>query len=157
LREQLGSCPAEGNGVHSWLFRMAMRLHPWFTKEEIVRILKAHLTCRRPEREIIDAVENSGRIVRGEMPHNRNAWPSVDYAMVHKIVVDSSIRLEDLRAVSPEDLGTEGPRTEDILDKLFPGNPLLCVGMSPGVFWTRSREVWRGRDSKMQFIVPSAM
>jgi hypothetical protein len=27
--------------------------------------------------------------------------------MVHNIVIDSCIRLEDLRAVSPEDLGTE--------------------------------------------------
>jgi hypothetical protein len=77
--------------------------------------------------------------------------------MVHNIVLGCPVRLKDLRAVSPEDLGTEGPRTEDILDKLFPGNPLLCVGRSTGVFWTRPREFWRGRESRMQFIVPNVM
>jgi hypothetical protein len=157
LREQLKSCPAEGNGVHPWLFRTAMRLHEWFTEDEIVETLKAHLSCRRPEREILEAVTNSGRVVRGEMAQHRNQWPSVDYEMVNKIVVDSSIRLEDLRAVSPEDLGTGGPVTEDILDVLFPGNPLLCVGRKANVFRTGAREYWRGRASNFQFIVPSPM
>ena len=118
LREQLRSCPAQGNGVHSWLFKTALRLHGRFTEDEIVETLKAHLSCRRPEREILEAVTNSGRVVRGEMSHSRNQWPSVDYAMIHKIVVDSSIMLKDLRAVSPEHLGTGGPRTEDILYRL---------------------------------------
>jgi len=61
LREQLSSCPAEGNGVHFWLFRTALRLHGRFTEDEIVQILKAHLSCRRPEREIIEAVTNSAK------------------------------------------------------------------------------------------------
>jgi len=157
LREQLSSCPAEGTGVHSWLFRTALRLHQRVPEGEIIEILKAHLSCRRPEREIIDAVENSGRVVRGEMPHNRNPGPSVDYEMVHRIVVGCAVRLKDLRAISPVDLRTEGPKSEDILDKLFPGNPLLCVGKSKGVFWTKPRDVWRGRESGMQFMVPNAM
>ena len=111
LRAQLNSCLAEGNGVHSWLFRTALRLHERFTQDEVVQILKTHLSlpCRRPEREMIEAVTNSGRVVRGELPHNRNRWPSVDYEMVHKIVVDCSIRLKDLKAVSPKNLRTEGP------------------------------------------------
>jgi len=115
LREHLNSCPAEGNGVHSWLFRTALRLHERFTEGEIVQMLKAHLSCHRPEREIIDAVENSARVARDDMPHNRNPWPGVDYEMVHKIVVDCPVRLKDLRALSPVNLGTGGPRTEDIL------------------------------------------
>jgi hypothetical protein len=61
LREQLKSCPAEGNGVHPCLFRTAMWLHEWFTEDEIVETLKAHLSCRRLEREILQAVANSGR------------------------------------------------------------------------------------------------
>ena len=61
LREQLKICPAEGNGIHSWLFRTALRLHERFAENEIVEILKTHLTCRRPKREIIDTVENSAK------------------------------------------------------------------------------------------------
>jgi hypothetical protein len=157
LREQLNSCPAEGNGIHSWLFRTALRLHERFAEDEIVEILKTHLTCRRPEREILESVTNSGKVARGEMPNNRNPWPGVDYEMVYDIVVRCPVRLEDLRTISPEDLRTDGPRTEDILDKLFPGNPFLCFGRSPGVFWTKPREFWRGKESGMQFIVPNAM
>ena len=47
--------------------------------------------------------------------------------------------------------------TEDILDTLFPGNPLLCFGQTPSAFWTRPRESWRGRESDFQFIVPNSM
>jgi hypothetical protein len=50
-----------------------------------------------------------------------------------------------------------GPFTEEIIDHLFPGNPLLCVGKSAYTFGTRRREVWRGRLSNCQFIVPSPM
>jgi hypothetical protein len=75
VHEQHNNCPTQGNGVHSWLFRTAMGLREWFTEGEIVQILKAHLSCPRPEREIIDAVTNSGRVVRGEVPQNRNRWP----------------------------------------------------------------------------------
>ena len=106
LREQLKSCPVEGTGVHSWLFRTALRLHERFTEDEIVQMLKAHLSCYRPEREIIDAVKNSGRVARGDTPDNRNPWPRVDYAMVHNIVVGCPVRLKDLRAVSPKNLKT---------------------------------------------------
>jgi len=115
LREQLNSCPAEGNGVHAWLFRTALRLHELFTEGEIIQLLKAHLSCRRPEREIIDAVENSGRVVRGEIPHYGNQWPGVDYELVRKTVVNCPVRLKDLRAISPVDLKTKGLRAEDIL------------------------------------------
>jgi hypothetical protein len=157
LRERLKSCPVEGNGVHLWLFKTALRLHERFTEDEIVQILKAHLSCRRPEREILEAVTNSGRVVRGEMPHNQNQWPGVDYELVHKIVVDCPIRLKDLRAISPEDLETEGPRTEDILDALYPGNPLLCFARAVHASCTRRREFWRGRASGFPLIVPNPM
>jgi hypothetical protein len=157
IREQINACPKEGQGVHPWLFKTALMLHGYFSEGEIVEILRAHLTSHRPEREIIDAVENSGKVARGEMPHNRNPWPNVDYEMVHDIVVRCPVRLEDLRTISPEDLRTEGPRSEEILDALYPRNPLLCVGRSVQGFWTRPREFWRGKESGFSFIVPNPM
>ena len=73
LREQLHSCPNEGNGVHSWLFKTALRLHEWFLEDEvpevsedqIEQILYEKLSCNRPEREIRDAVVNAGRYFPG--------------------------------------------------------------------------------------------
>ena len=131
LSELLDSCPTKGNGVHDWLFKAALQLHRYFSEDEIVDLLKEKLSCIRPESEVVGTVVNAGRLARGEMPLGTlSRWPAVDYTMVHEIVVNSAIRLNDLSAISPMDVSTEGPKTEEILDALFPGNPLLCFGQS---------------------------
>jgi hypothetical protein len=151
-------CPVKGNGVHNWLFKTALLLQGRIAEDEIIELLTENLSCARPEREIRDAVVNAGKYARGKMGSpSQKPWPAVDYAMVHKIVINSPIRLEDLSSISPMDLSTEGPRTEKILDVLFPGNPLLCLGRSVNACWTRPREFWRGRESDFQFIVPNPM
>ena len=158
VRERLKGCPTEGQGVHPWLFKTARSLHKHFSEEEIVDILCANLSCERPEREIRDAVVNAGKHARGEMGSpSQKPWPTVDYTMVHKIVVNCPVRLKDLRSISPMDLSTEGPKTEEILDALFPGNPLLCFGRSVNACWTKPRNFWRGRESDFQFIVANPM
>ena len=48
-------------------------------------------------------------------------------------------------------------QTEALVDQLFPGNPLLCVGQSNSVFDTKPREAWREQLTGMQLIVPSPM
>jgi hypothetical protein len=158
VRERLKGCPTEGHGVHPWLFKTARSLHKHFSEEEIVDILCANLSCQRPEREIRNAVVNAGRYARGEMgAPSQRPWPTVDYAMVHKIVVSCPVRLKDLSSISPMDLSTEGPRTEELLDVLFPDNPLLCLGRSVTACWTKPRKFWRGRESDFQFIVANPM
>jgi hypothetical protein len=158
LHEQLNSCPSQGNGVHSWLFKTALQLHQYLSEDKIHELLQEKLSCVRPEREIREAVVNAGKYAKGEAsPANFKPWPAVDYTMVHRVVVNSPIRLKDLSSMSPVDLSTEGPRTEEILDVLFPDNPLLCFGRSPSACWTRPREFWRGRESSFQFIVPNPM
>ena len=47
--------------------------------------------------------------------------------------------------------------TEAIIDRLFPGNPLLCCGKSNSDFDTKPREDWRGELAGLQLIVPSPM
>ncbi|HET9376398.1 MAG TPA: hypothetical protein VFO40_15600 [Chthoniobacterales bacterium] len=49
------------------------------------------------------------------------------------------------------------PHAEEAIDLLFPGNPLLCVGLSNSDFRTDHREEFRGTLSNMQFIVSSPM
>jgi hypothetical protein len=49
------------------------------------------------------------------------------------------------------------PKTELVIDLLFPGNPLLCVGHAIYRFDTKPREAWRGELTDMQFIVPHPM
>src|SRR5215469_8620597 len=65
--------------------------------------------------------------------------------------------LADLWELSKPRIENNYPYTEQIIDRLFPGNPLLCCGISMSDFDTKHREDWRGQLSKLQFIVPSAM
>jgi len=63
LRDLLNSCPAAGSGVHSWLFRVARRLHHYHAPAEIAGILAKHAAqCGRElePHEIPDAINNSG-------------------------------------------------------------------------------------------------
>jgi hypothetical protein len=149
-------CPVEGNGVHNWLFKTALRLHGRIAEDEIIELLTKNLSCVRPEREIRDAVVNAGKYARGEMTVGRqNLWPTVDYTLVHKIAVECPVRFDDLGSISPTDLSTKEPRTEEFLDAMFPGNPLLCFGSAVNSCLTKPREWWRGRESDFQFIVPN--
>jgi hypothetical protein len=142
---------------------------------------------RVPDKEIIDAVRNSRPIAwhpaqNGRpVPLAQPAWPPRDKTRIDAIV-RRGIGLHDLWEASPiwlqapvpeptiDDESTDpvwvtstvtlepiGPFTEQIVDTLFPGNPLLCVGKTAYKFATRRRNVWRGRLSEFQFVVPSPM
>jgi hypothetical protein len=157
-QDRLKNCPRPGQGVNPWIFNTALSLTSYFEDEDIIEILGAFVSCSEREREILRAVARAREIANGEEKGSsglRALWPAVDYTMVDKIVVDCPVRLKDLRSLSPLDLSTEGPRTEEILDVLYPGNPLLCLGRTVQGFWTRPREEWRGRESGFQFIVPN--
>jgi hypothetical protein len=143
----------------SLALQTALKLHKYFSEDQIEDILSQCVSCDGREREIREAVANSGKYLRGEVTLSglQRPWPGVDYTTAHRIVVGSPVRLKDLSAISPVDVGSEEPKTEEILDALFPDNPLLCLGRTVQGFWTRPREEWRGRESGFQFLVPSPM
>ena len=159
IQEQVKSCPVQGQGVHPWLFKTALLLHRYFSEDQIEDILSQYVSCDGREREIREAVANSGKYLRGEVTLSglQRPWPSVDYTTIHKIVLVCPVRLKGLRALSPVSVGADGPMTEEILDAFFPSNPFLCFGLAANSFSTRPREFWRGRESGFQFIVPNPM
>ena len=59
--------------------------------------------------------------------------------------------------VSKPRIEDNAAHTEAIIDRLFPGNPLLCCGKSNSDFDTKPREDWRGEMSALALIVPSPM
>jgi hypothetical protein len=65
--------------------------------------------------------------------------------------------LAELWELSRYRLHDNDPRTEEIIDRLFPGDPLLCCGASQSQFDTRPRAAWRGELSGLALIVPSPM
>ena len=74
-----------------------------------------------------------------------------------EIISSAGIELFDLWELSPVRFDDATQHTEEIIDALFPGNPLLCCGESTSEFDTRPREAWRGELAAWQLIVPSPM
>ena len=77
---------------------------------------------------------------------------------------EPSIRLSELEAQPADDARRPDLKpqvcscyTEEIVDALFPGDPLLCVGRSVYKSATRRREFWRGSLSDFSLIVPNPM
>ena len=156
--------PRSGEGVHKWLFRIARLLHAYLPASEIITLLQEAVSnCGRPvpRSEIIDAVQNSLRcawqpsgeeVSKPAIPK----WPEKNQEQ-WEAIVRANGGLVDLWELSRPRIEDGAQRTEDIIDQLFPGNPLLCCGRSHSDFDTRYREDWRGELARLQFIVPSVM
>jgi hypothetical protein len=164
--ELLSSCPTAGTGVHSWLFKCARVLHAFFPdKEELFHLMEdASKECGRhvPYNEIADAIQNSGPCAwrpdqRFQQDRKRRPlWPPKNYAQIQEIAQDGPT-IDELESTSPTRFHGGVHHTEDIIDVLFPGDPLICCGTSPQCFDTRRRELWRGCMDALSLIVPSPM
>jgi hypothetical protein len=71
-------------------------------------------------------------------------------------LVNAGNGVVDLWEASPVRLDSNAPGTDEIIDILFPGNPLLCCGWDRHRFDTRPRNHWYKLDD-LQFIVPNPM
>jgi hypothetical protein len=164
LYDLLRSPPRAGEGVHGWLFRVARQLHAHLPAGEIVRLLEIQTAqCGRsvPRSEIVAAVQNA--LACAWQPTGKAAptqtvskWPAVNQEQREAILHDGC-GLADLWEASPVRIEDSETHTEEIVDRLFPGNPLLCCGKSNSAFDTRTREQWRGQLAELALIVPSPM
>jgi hypothetical protein len=164
LKEFLAALPPAGEGVHKWLFCAARHLHAHLPSSDIVRLLEDRVAnCGRhvSRKEIDDAVKNS--ISCAWQPRGVNAtvqsvskWPVVNTEQ-RAAIIHAGGGLADLLEASRIRIEDNGQHTEEIIDALFPGNPLLCCGKSNSIFDTKPREAWRGGMSALSLIVPSPM
>ena len=165
LLDMLSACPRSGAGVHSWLFNVSRQLWAHRTRDEIVATLAtAGSDCGRhiSNREIEAAVDRAKdcawaptkRTGFAPTPAASKTWPCVDAKARAAITLDGP-GLPDLWEASP--VRVEENRTEELIDLLFPGDPLLCCGWSSSNFHTQTREEWRGQLAAFQLIVPSPM
>jgi hypothetical protein len=112
-------------------------------------------------KEIEDAVKNS--IGCAWQPLGKAAsvqpvskWPALNKDARAAVIRDGG-GLAELWECSPARIEDNSAHTEEIIDRLFPGSPLLCCGKSNREFDTRPREQWRGELSQLALIVPSPM
>jgi hypothetical protein len=164
LRELLNTPPRAGEGVHNWLFRIARQLHAHLPAVEIVALLESHVAnCGRhvPRPEIVSAIQNALACAwqpKNNLPyvHTASKWPKINFEKRKTIIRDGG-GLAELWELSHPCITDNTQRTEEIIDRLFPSNPLLCCGKSQSNFDTKPRDEWRGQLGGLQFIVPSPM
>lgn len=164
VEEMLAARPKTGDGLHNWFFRVARHLHAHLPAIEIISLLESRVQgCGRfvSRKEIEDAVRNS--LEHAWQPKGNAApapavakWPVVNQEQREAIIRDEG-GLADLWEMSRVFLDDNAAHTEAIVDKLFPGNPLLCCGKSSQEFDTRPRDDWRGELPALALIVPSPM
>jgi hypothetical protein len=158
VNEILKKCPETGGGVHKWVFQAACALIPHTDESEAFDLIKANSArCGRsvPDREVWDAISSASLPV-AKTATKKPKWPSKNEEQVEAIS-DNGVGLAELWESSPVRLDDDVPHTEEIIDLLFSGNPLLCVGRSTFDFHTKPREDLRGELASMQHIVPSPM
>jgi hypothetical protein len=83
-------------------------------------------------------------------------WPARNLTEIDRIV-RGGIGLVDLWEKSPTRFDDDSSHAEEIIDAVFPGNPLLCVGETEYKFATKPREEWRSKLSNCPLIVPNPM
>ena len=82
-------------------------------------------------------------------------WLGRDFELIDA-VAHTGNGVVDLWEASPVRLGSNEANTGEVIDLLFPGNPLLCCGWNRHRFETRPRTQWY-KLQDLQFIVPSPM
>jgi hypothetical protein len=163
VRDLLASPPPRGGGLNNWFYRVARVLHPYRDSAEIIKLLKA-ATAGEPVKhgEIERAVEHSKAKAwkRGQQSPQQStkasAWPNLNLEQ-REAVIASGLGLVDLWENSPMRFEGNKSHAEEIIDALFPENPLLCAGRTHWDFDTRSREAWRGKFAALSLIVPNPM
>ena len=164
--QDLVSCPPRhGSGVHQWLFKVARQLYAHRQPEDMLRLLTAAVDgCGRhvPEAEIQAAIDDAAKCAwqrNGNAPittRPASKWPAVKGEARQAVINAAEIGLADLRELSPWRCD-EDTDAERYIDELFPGNPLLCVGLNMACFTTAPRESFRGKLSGLSLVVPSPM
>jgi hypothetical protein len=161
VRDLLATPPKRGEGLNLWLYKVARFLHPYRSPADILQLLAA-VTVGEPVKpgEIERAVKNSAATAWKPGKHatltHAPAWPPVNTEQ-REAIIASGVGLVDLWEASPVRFEDNESHAEEVIDALFPGDPLLCVGQSDWRFATRRRESWCGRLERMQLIVPSPM
>jgi hypothetical protein len=157
----LSAVPRAGEGFHNWLFRAARALWKCGRDENEIRAILENTasTCGRfvPQREIDEAVRNSQVSAFQPLSVPHHPWPAPNREQREAVIAETQFALVDLWEMDPIKFTDNKPHTEEIIDALFPGNPLLCCGKTQADFDTKPRSKWRGELPQQQFIVPSPM
>jgi hypothetical protein len=146
--------PRAGEGVHRWVFEVALRTKHHSEEESAFIIRRASSGCGRSvdEQEIVNAVRGARR-PRSGPPSPK--WPPQNPDLIASAIKDgpSVGKLRELSPIKGETL-TSG----QILNLLFPGDDvLLCAGATENKFRTALKREFVNVATHLQFVVPNPM
>lgn len=160
IADLLATCPSAHTGVHKWMWNTALAIHNLCPdKSELEQLLTIGCSqCGREvsDREIHDAVTRSQPGTFSGPKHPRWAKKKNKPQKIKTIPKDG-FDLDRLISISPIRWDDNQSHVEEVIDALFPGNPLLCGARRAERSLTRPREEWRGFLVNQQFIVPNPM
>ena len=160
LEAKLRNCPKAGGGVHKWIFISALELAKYTDQNTAFDLIRSYSeSCERavPDREIREAISTASSTAPLSKRTTKSPnWPSKNEEQIEAITEDGE-GLAELWESSPIRFDDDVSHTEEVIDLLFPGNPLLCTATAPNKFKTKAREECRGKLRKRELIVPSPM
>jgi len=162
LRE-IPPCPAAGEGNHKWLMEAGWALRfNGETAEAAGRYLADKMKRKPDPGEIEDAIAKvyDADVIIGDTDSGWTPpapkWPGALREAIETVTA-SGHGMVDLWESSPvrQDEDTASPGA--LLDALFPGDPLLCVGHTAFDFFTASLSTFATAADAFAQIVPSPM
>lgn len=158
----LGATPSRGEGLNRWFLRAAIALRRCGRSAPDICAALCAASADQPVRhgEIERAVVRSADFMsdRPAAVGPRRTWSTEDETLRGRIIEQAGgVEVADLWERSPYRLLDDGPDAEELIDLLFPSDPLLCCAATLPTAHTAPRATWRRKLADLQFIVPSPM
>jgi hypothetical protein len=172
-----------GSGGHNTTFRVAITLLHGFglSPSEAFELLKesynpncsppwsdtelrhkvtsaANAQPTKPRGWLLNQDENISAPLNAEslVVQKQHNWPVSEPDEVDRIV-RSGPGAYDIWEDSPCRFDDDASHVEEVVDIVFPGDPLLCAGWVTWRFETRRRNAWRGLLAEIPLMVPNPM
>lgn len=159
---EIPPCPPAGEGVHRWLMEAAWACRKaGLAPDAAANELEARMTRRPTSRnEIEGAVRKAFDAQRVVWHSKRNwqppaKWPEPNAEQIEAVAA-SGLGVADLWEASPIRFDDDEPRTAEILERLFPGDPWICAG-SKYEFFTQHLSLFKSMAYAFEQIIPSPM
>ena len=149
--------------MHYWILHAANWCHAeGMSDAEAVEFIRERMTRKpNPHNEVESAVAkvyDEPEREPGEPYVHASSVPKFDPERRAAVIAHYPRAYRQIAASSPLIFTGAPAETEFVIDRLFPGNPLICCAKEQHSSITRSREEWRDTKlSTLQFIVPSPM
>jgi len=153
LRKALENPPEPGNR-NVWLFTVAKRARR-FASEKKVRALLLKVAAQWTDRDFapeIDRAVNRAFNERSAQLQQATAEHKLPWPVYNPAAWTRRLTTPIPFPEKPLDI-----TTEQVIDRLFPGNPLICAAQDTRSAITQEREAWRGKEAALQFIVANPM